>query len=91
MKKSAIFINTSRGGLVDENALLESLLRGKISGAALDVLQGEPEVLHSGLIKYTAQNKNLIITPHIGGNTFESFEKTESFIFNKLIVTINGG
>ena len=90
MKNAAVFINTSRGGLVDENALLDSLITRKISGAALDVLQGEPEVLNNGLIKYAALQNNLIITPHVGGNTYESFEKTESFIFNKLISAIHG-
>lgn len=90
MKKDAIFINTSRGGLVDENILLDSLISGKISGAALDVLQGEPEVSRNALITYASQHPNLIITPHVGGNTFESFEKTESFIFNKLLTAIHG-
>lgn len=90
MKKDAIFINTSRGGLVDENILLDSLISGKISGAALDVLQGEPDVSMNRLLTYATQHPNLIITPHIGGNTYESFEKTESFIFNKLLTAIHG-
>lgn len=88
MKRNSILINTSRGGLVDENALLDSLIEGEISGAALDVLQGEPEVSSNKLIVYASKHHNLIITPHIGGNTYESFEKTESFIFDKLLRTI---
>lgn len=90
MKRDAVFINTSRGGLVDENALLESLMSSKIFGAALDVLHGEPKVLNNSLIKYAAQHQNLIITPHIGGNTYESFEKTETFIYDKLMAAIYG-
>ncbi|HMR88663.1 MAG TPA: D-isomer specific 2-hydroxyacid dehydrogenase family protein [Saprospiraceae bacterium] len=90
MKKNAIFINTSRGGLVDEEAMLMALESRKISGAALDVLQGEPDIVNNKLIKYSNQSPNLIITPHIGGNTFESFEKTETFIFEKLMKTIDG-
>lgn len=90
MKRDSIFINTSRGGLVDEKALLDSLKRGQIAGAALDVLASEPEILNNNLIKYSAEHNNLIISPHIGGNTFESFEKTEFFIFEKLISVIDG-
>lgn len=90
MKRDSIFINTSRGGLVDEKALLDSLKSGQIAGAALDVLASEPEILNNNLIKYSAEHNNLIISPHIGGNTFESFEKTEFFIFEKLISVIDG-
>lgn len=90
MKNNAILINTSRGGLVNENALLESLELKRISGAALDVLQGEPEIANMQLIKFSKTHSNLIITPHIGGNTFESFEKTELFIFEKLMKSIDG-
>ncbi len=78
-------INTSRGGVVDEDALLEILKEGQIAGAALDVLYGEPDVTHHPLLNYARRCRNLIITPHIGGCTFESFEKTESFVADKLL------
>lgn len=90
MKNNAILINTSRGGLVDEHALLEALEDMSISGAALDVLHGEPKIANKELIKFSRNHSNLIITPHIGGNTFESFEKTELFIFKKLMKLIDG-
>jgi len=82
-------INTSRGGIVDENALLKALEEKRIAGAGLDVIQDEhlfnPE---NSLMQYAQKNRNLIIVPHIGGNTYESFEKTEWFIAKKIIKEI---
>lgn len=78
-------INTSRGGVVDDIALLQLLKDKKIAGAALDVLNGEPDISKNPLIEYAQNNRNLIITPHIGGCTYESFEKTEMFIAKKLL------
>ena len=83
-KEGAYFINTSRGGLVDEHALLNRLQTGKLKGAALDVLWGEPNIENHPLVLYAKQNSNLLLVPHIGGNTFESFEKTERFIAEKI-------
>lgn len=60
MKDGAFFINTSRGGTVDEDALLGALLSGKLSGAAVDVLKEEPQSKKSRLEKAP----NIIITPH---------------------------
>ena len=57
----------------------------RLAGAALDVLYGEPEISGNALVEYAQQNRNLLITPHIGGCTYESFEKTEHFIANKLL------
>ncbi len=81
-------INTSRGGVVNEVALLNCFKQNQIAGAALDVLHGEPEVANHPLIEYARANPNLIITPHIGGCTYESFEKTETFIAKKLLYTL---
>ena len=68
IRSGAFFINTSRGELIDENALLDALCTGRIGGAALDVLSGEPEInLNNHLVRYAASHNNLIITPHIGG------------------------
>ncbi len=89
-KKNAILVNTSRGNVMDEEALLEALIKGKLRGAALDVLKKESEITSENpLIKYAKANSNLIILPHIGGNTYESFEKTERFVAEKLINRIN--
>ena len=84
------FINTSRGGLVNEKSLLSALLENKIKGAALDVVENEFEFnFQNELVKFAAANNNLILTPHIGGNTYESFEKTEMFIAKKVLGMFN--
>jgi phosphoglycerate dehydrogenase-like enzyme len=72
MKPGAIFINTSRGALIDEEALLEALESGRLAAAALDVLQGEPDVETHPLRQYAVGHSNLIITPHIGGRAPEA-------------------
>lgn len=89
MKPNAVLINTSRGGIVDERALLSALKEGKLKGAALDVLCGEPNIdADNPLVVYARENENLLIVPHIGGNTFESFEKTEIFIVQKIVESL---
>ncbi|NLH72428.1 MAG: hydroxyacid dehydrogenase [Verrucomicrobia bacterium] len=85
MKRGAVLVNTSRGGVIDEFALLDALRTGKLAGAALDVLDGEPDIrADNPLVAYAREHDNLIITPHIGGNTVESFEKTEVFLAQKV-------
>ena len=70
MKETSYFINTSRGELIDEIALLKALQSKEIAGAALDVLSDENNIVshisNHPLVKYAQTNKNLIITPHIG-------------------------
>ena len=68
MKSSAWFINTSRGGLVDEVALIKSLQSGGIAGAGLDVFESEPLGPDSPLTRL----ENVILTPHVAGLTDES-------------------
>lgn len=85
-KKDAILINTSRGGIIDELALIDALTNKKLRGAALDVIQNELDLTSTNpLIAYASCNSNLLIVPHIGGNTYESFDKTEYFIAEKLV------
>lgn len=88
MKPSAYFINTARGELVDEKALLEALNKKWIAGAALDVLANEDprggHVKNHPLVRYATKHKNLIIVPHLGGATYESMAKTEEFIADKI-------
>lgn len=68
MKNTAIFINTSRGGIVDQNALVNALSNGDIRGAGLDVTTPEPLPLDHPLFKL----KNCVILPHIGSATIEA-------------------
>ncbi|MBQ8740370.1 MAG: hydroxyacid dehydrogenase [Clostridia bacterium] len=67
MKDGAYFINTARGEIVDEDALLDALESGKLSGAAIDVTRVEPISSDSKLLNYD----NLIITPHIAGSAYD--------------------
>ena len=65
MKNSAYLINTGRGPLIDEKALLTALENGQIAGAALDVLTKEPPELNDPLIQAAKRLPNLLITPHV--------------------------
>jgi D-3-phosphoglycerate dehydrogenase / 2-oxoglutarate reductase len=84
----AILINTSRGAVINERDLLEQLQNKHLGGSALDVLEGEVEkkpLSTNPLIEYARSHDNLILTPHIGGATFESMARTEIFIANKIL------
>lgn len=83
-KQGSVLVNTARGALVDSLALLRCLENGQLSGAALDVIENEHAPADSPLIAYARQHEHLLITPHIGGNTVESFEKTEIFMAGRL-------
>lgn len=84
MKRGAYFINTARGELIDERALLTALKKKWIQGAALDVVWNErgdgSHLKNNPLIEYAKTNTNLVIVPHIGGATFEAMEITQEFI-----------
>lgn len=67
LKKGAFLINTSRGGVIDEKALLKALNNGNLKGAGLDVLDGEPNIENHPLVEYAKINDNLLITPHCAG------------------------
>ena len=86
MKQGAFFINTSRGELVDESALLDALRSGRLAGTALDVLSDEYSgtMTNHPLVAYAREHDNVIITPHISGCTVESMEKTELFLAGRL-------
>lgn len=86
MKPGALFLNTARGELVEEAALLWALESGTLGGAALDVLSGEYTSWRTSreLIEYARTHDNLLLTPHLGGCTVDSMEKTELFMAEKL-------
>lgn len=88
LSPGSILVNTSRGAVLDEPALLEMLASGHIAGAALDVLVGElDDSLMSGhpLVRYASTHENLIITPHIGGASSDAWARTECFIANRVV------
>lgn len=80
MKKTAILINTARGGLVDEEALYQALKAGYIGGAALDVFEYEPHVPRKLL-----SLDNFFATSHIGGSTEEAIEAMGKIAIERLL------
>ena len=88
MRDTGIIINTSRGKVINENDLLFSLENKLIYGAALDVIDGEwlteKEIYNHLLIKFSRENNNLLITPHIGGATRESIVGSRIFMAEKI-------
>lgn len=85
MKPESIIINTARGGLINEEALLEALKNNKIAGAALDVYEKEP---YSGELK---NYDNVILTPHIGSCAKETRMKMEMETVNNAIKILKEG
>lgn len=86
MKTSAILINTSRGGIVNETALAEALRDGVISGAAIDVFESEP--LGPEPARTFRGLENLILTPHIAGNTIESVDRVAEMITDAVLESL---
>ncbi len=83
MKKTAIFINTSRGSIVDEAALAEALENSQIGGAGLDVYEFEPEIT-AGLLKMN----NVILLPHVGSATPETRNEMARMAANNVIAVL---
>jgi len=78
MKKSAILINTSRGSVVDEQALIEALQNGDIAGAGIDVFESEPIAADH---PYFSMGDRVLVTPHIGGATWDAIANhTRQFV-----------
>jgi len=90
-KKNSYLINTSRGELVDHSALLEALKDGRVAGAAIDVFEDEfnpgfEKTFDSHpLLKYSKDNTNLIITPHIAGSTKDAWFETERYTIQTIL------
>lgn len=85
MKPTAYLINTSRGEIIDENALYEALKNNKLAGAALDVFEVEPPTN-----KLLLNLPNVVCTPHIGAQTKEGQELASSVIAEKIIQILRG-
>jgi D-3-phosphoglycerate dehydrogenase / 2-oxoglutarate reductase len=89
LKPSTLLVNTARGELVDEGALLDALANGRLAAAAVDTLAGEePDGSHlagNPLVRYAATHDNLLIVPHLGGATAEATERTQIYISERLV------
>jgi glyoxylate reductase len=85
MKKNAVLINTSRGPVVDEDALADALIENKIYGAGLDVYENEPSI-NKKLIGLD----NVVLTPHIGSSTFETRIRMSEIAANNIFQVLQG-
>lgn len=86
MKKDAFLVNTSRGPVIDEDALARALLSGQIKGAALDVYENEPYI-NPTLIKI---EQNLVLTPHIGSATIATRTNMARMAVTNMITALQG-
>lgn len=91
MKKGVIFINLSRGHVVDIQALRENILSGKVAGCAIDVFPYEPVSNDEEFLSELRGLPNTILTPHIGGSTLEAQENIGNFVPTKMMDYINTG
>jgi glyoxylate reductase len=85
MKPTACLINTARGLIVDEGALVEALKAGRIAGAALDVYEQEPRV-HPDLVTL----ENVVLTPHIGSAGQDTRERIASVVVDNILAFLHG-
>ncbi len=91
MKEGSVFINLSRGHVVDLEALRKHLESGKIRGAGVDVFPKEPKTNAEEFESELRGVKNVILTPHIGGSTEEAQVNIGNFVPGKIIEYINTG
>lgn len=95
LPNGALFVNTARGAVVDEVALVEALRSGHLAGAAVDVLAGErapDELQASPLLRYATEHPDrAIVTPHIAGATWDSMQRTEVFLAERLRDLVSAG
>jgi D-3-phosphoglycerate dehydrogenase len=89
IKTGAIFINTSRGAVIDENALLNALESKRLKAAGLDVLNDEPEVEKSPLAQYAKTHHNLVLTPHCGGFSHDAVKIVCRRAAEKIVAYLN--
>lgn len=86
MKDGAYLINPARGALVDLNAVAEALTSGKLAGAAMDAFEVEPLPLDSPILKC----ENIVLTPHTGAETKESYYNVSMTTARDIIKVIKG-
>lgn len=86
MKKTAVFINTARGAVVDEGALLRALENGKIAGAAIDVAEVEPIPKADMLLRVP----NILVTPHIASASVATRQRMAAMAVDNIIEALDG-
>ena len=91
MKPGAVFINASRGMVVDDAALRDHILSGHLSGAAIDVFPIEPKAQGDPFDSPLRGLDNVILTPHVGGSTQQAQEEIGHFVANKLLGFVGAG
>lgn len=87
MKRTAIFINTARGAIVDSKALASALSEGRISGAGVDVFEMEPPIPRDHPLLNVP---NIVLTPHVAFATREAFGKRAALVFGNISAWLSG-
>src|SRR3978361_2428338 len=91
MRPRTLFLNLSRGFVVDHEALRDHILSGHIAGAAVDVFPDEPREQGDAFESTLRGLPNVILTPHVGGSTQEAQEEIGYFVSGKLSAFAHGG
>ena len=86
MKQGVVIVNTARGPVMDEAALVDALNSGKVFSVGLDVYEEEPKV-HPGLM----ENENVMLLPHMGTSTYETQEKMELHVIKNVRSAVETG
>jgi glyoxylate reductase len=86
MKAGAVLVNTARGAIVDQEALIEALVRGHLGGAALDVFSSEPPTTDDRLLRL----ENVLLSPHAGSATIETRTRMTDLAVDNLLAFFQG-